>query len=147
MNANGLIFELVSKAEEHVLALYKLLEKRKNSISHVHMPSYYAHEKFVKNNPYRSWYLVKNTSGYIGSFYITRQNTVGINIFEENTRTVVPDILRFVRNNYKPLASIPSVRGARFAINVPPENIALIKTLEEVGSKMLQVTFTIPEQM
>ena len=147
MNAKDFIFEPVSTADEHILALYQLLENRKNTISHSGMPTYSTHDKFVKNHPYRSWYLVKNTELYIGSFYITTQNTIGINVFEENTRTVTPDILSFVCNNYKPLPPIPSVRGERFAINVPLGNTVLTEALEEIGAKILQVTHTIPKQM
>jgi hypothetical protein len=45
MNAKDFIFEPVSTADEHILALYQLLENRKNTISHSGMPTYPTHDK------------------------------------------------------------------------------------------------------
>ena len=146
MNTKNFIFEPVLTADEHISALYKLLENRQRTISHSCMPKYSTHEKFVKNHPYRSWFLVKDAEHYIGSFYITAQNTIGINVFEESTRHVTLDILCFVCKNYEPLPPIPSVRGERFSINVPPGKTLLTEVLEEIGAQVLQVTYTIPMQ-
>ena len=146
MDIKDFIFEPVSTTDKHISALYQLLENRKKTISHSGMPKYSTHDKFVKNHPYRSWYLVKDAEHYIGSFYITTQNTIGINVFEENTRAVTLNIVSFVCNNYKPLPPIPSIRGERFAINVPPRNTLLTEALEEIGAQILQVTYTIPKQ-
>ena len=66
-------------------------------------------------------------------------------MFEENTRAVVLLIVCFVCIYYK-IFSIPSVRGERFAINVPPGNISLAEALEEIGAQIFQITYTIPIQ-
>jgi len=146
INTKDFIFEPVSTADEHTSTLYKLLSKRQQTISHSRMPKYSTHEKFVKNHPYRSWFLVKDSEDYIGSFYVTKQNTIGINVFDENTRAATIDIVSFVCNNYKPLPPIPSVRGGRFSINVPLGNTSLTEALEEIGAKILQITYAIPIQ-
>ena len=146
INTKDFIFEPVTTADEHISILYMLLSNRQKTISHSRMPNYSTHEKFVKNHPYRSWFLVKSSKYYIGSFYVTKQNTIGINVFEENTRAVLLEIVSFVCINYKPLPPIPSVRGGRFAINVPPGNTSLAEALEEIGAQILQITYTIPIQ-
>lgn len=147
MKVQNFTFEPVSDVDEHIFALYQLLIAREEKISHSDNPKYSDHTNFVKNHPYRKWYLVKSSDGYIGSFYISLQNTIGINVTEGNLRTIASCILRFVCNRYEPLPAIPSVRGAQFAINVSPQNTILIEELEKVGSQVLQVTYTVPEKI
>jgi hypothetical protein len=144
IRAKDLIFELVLPTDKQIFVLFQLLENRKHKISHSATPAYSSHNKFVKNNPYRNWYLVKAVEEYIGNFYITTENTIGININDESMRRVTPEILSFVFNNYEPLPSIPSVRGDQFAINVSPTNTKLADILEEIGCTVIQTTYLFP---
>lgn len=71
--------------------LYKLLGERKyyQNISHKEMPSYKDHVKFVKSKPYKEWYLIKDyiinkdETIDIGAIYLSKQNEIGLFIFEE----------------------------------------------------------------
>lgn len=81
---------------------------------------------------------------YVGSFYITKENTVGINVSEESTRLVVTQIIEFVESKFQPLAVIPSMRSGRFAINVAPSNKILAKALDDVSAELAQVTYFLP---
>lgn len=143
MNQAEVEFEQVIPSKEQIATLFDLLKKRLHKISSDATDSI-DHESFVNAHPYRCWYLIKIRDTYVGSFYVSSENTIGINVFEENTRTVVLPIVKFLRSNYEPLPSIPSVRSGQFAINVPPTNTVLTEVLEEIGATLAQVTYLIP---
>lgn len=136
-------FEKVSASAEQIDILFDLLNKRSHRISHKDA-SYSDHEKFVETHPYRVWFLVKLADECIGSFYITNENTIGINVSEERVASVVKPIIEFVESNYQPLAAVPSIRGDRFAVNVPPSNTALAHALDDIGADIAQITYWLP---
>lgn len=137
-------FELVTPTEEQIAVLYKLLVSRVHKISCSTPPCYADHESFVRNNPYRCWYLIKYLRAYVGSFYITSENTIGINIRDSVTRQITPKILTFVRDEFDPLPSILSVRDEIFSVNVPSTNRVLSDCLELIGCNVRQITYSIP---
>ena len=51
-----------------------------HSISHRKLPNWDTHSNFVKNNPYRAWYIVYSEGIVIGSIYVQHDNSVGIDI-------------------------------------------------------------------
>jgi hypothetical protein len=136
-------FERLSNEEPQIKALYDLLLKRNHRISHQRMPSYAEHYDFFKNHPYRAWFLLKNSEAYIGSFYITDQNTVGINVLDEFMSEALPLILAEVKSSFSPLPPIKSIRGEFFSVNVAPDNVNLIAGLEKFGCKLAQVSYVI----
>jgi hypothetical protein len=136
-------FEQLSNEEHQIKALYDLLSKRNHSISHQQMPSYAQHNEFVKNHPYRSWYLLKHSQIYIGSFYVTYQNTVGINILDDFISKSLSLIIQEVKAKFAPLPSIKSVRSDSFSVNVAPDNLNLIAELERCGCLIAQVNYLI----
>ena len=137
-------FEQVEPTEEQIVTLFNLLETRLHRISYEET-SYAEHENFVNSHPYRDWFLIRVGDNYVGSFYITRENTIGINVSEKYTRLVFVSILSFVEDNFKPLAAIPSVRSGKFTINVSPTNTLLAEVLEESGAQIAQTTYYIPK--
>jgi len=68
--------------------LYQLLAERKpeESISHKHMPAYDAHARFVRDAPYRNWYIVEVEDVGVGACYVTDRDEVGIGILLEHRR-------------------------------------------------------------
>jgi len=143
MHSKNLVFISIIPTDEHIATLFDLLKSRLHKISYGET-DFREHEKFVKEHPYRCWYLIKIKDTYMGSFYVTKENTIGINIMDECTHFAVSEIIRFVQDNYEPLPSIKSVREERFAINVPPTNKNLNKSLEEIGATIAQITYFIP---
>jgi hypothetical protein len=133
-------FEKVTASTEQIDVLFNLLSERLHRISHKD-ESYSEHEKFVCSHPYRMWFLVKIKDEYVGSFYISQENTIGINVAERCTRLVLAAIVKFVESNYQPLAAIPSVRSGKFAINVPSSNRILAEALDDIGAELVQVTY------
>ena len=123
--------------------LYELLKNRgDHSISHKKMPSLKDHRDFVKNHPYRKWYIVlKNGSAY-GTFYILKDNCVGL-FLRKWYSSEVKIVLDWIKKNHQPLSAIPSVRRDTFFINVSPQNSALINILNELKSNKIQLTFAL----
>ena len=143
MNRVEIEFEEVISSMEQINTLFYLLNERVHTIS-CKATDYIEHEKFVNAHPYRCWFLIKFKGSYVGSFYLSNENTIGINVSEECSYEAVLSIIEFVRNTYQPLPPIPSVRGEGFAINVPPTNTVLTETLEKIGAKVAQITYSMP---
>ena len=132
----------VLKKPSQIKKLYKLLNKRQYSISNSKKPSFSEHTRFVKAHPYRVWYLIEVDNIEIGSTYIKRDNSIGINLLDEHN-TLVPAILQELIFRWKPLKLIPSVRPAGFYINVPSANSTLQQEIQKMGGKHIQNTYTI----
>ena len=140
---SSLIFEKIEPTEVQIELTFNLLRQRTHKISHKEI-SFAEHKKFTRNFPYRSWFLIKKKEEYLGTFYIAKDNTIGINVTENHTILAVESILEYVGAHFEPLPAVPSVRSGRFAINVPPTNEALIGALEGVGARIAQVTYYLP---
>ena len=137
-----IIFNEVTATEEQIKSLYKLLGMRTYSISHREMPSFKTHENFVKNHPYRKWWLVKSDDENIGSVYLSKDNAIGMNLVTEDS-DMFCKIVHKVKKENEPLPAIPSVRPNFFFINVAPKNNALHIALADLGAKHTQDTFRI----
>ena len=136
-------FSRIIPTETQTGITYDLLAQRSHGISHGFTPVFEDHVKFVNSNPYRAWYLVMNNREAIGTFYISKENTIGINVNEINYAQTVAAIINYVKNNYSPLPEIKSVRASIFTINVPPTNLSLIKILEKLDKEILQICYAL----
>lgn len=133
-------FERIIPTQKQIEELFFLLKSRKYSISHKEIPSKKDHFDFVSKNPYLAWYLIYKDSSLIGSVYLHVDNSIGINLTEyfEND---ISSIIKYIKDNHKPLPSIKSVRSSKFFINVPPENKYLIETLKKLDKNVIQHSF------
>ena len=136
-------FSKVIPTEYQIGILYDLLVRREHGISNKIEPVFEDHVKFVNSNPYRAWYIVVNHSKPVGTLYISKENTVGINLDGINYEKAVLEIINYVKKNYLPLPEIKSVRASTFSINVPPKNLSLIKILEGLDKEILQISYAI----
>lgn len=126
--------------------LFDLLAERtpEQSISHQKMPSFEAHEKFVRSCPYREWLLIEAPvpQGLVGAVYITRLNEIGIAIKESARRQGYgSQAIRYIQNHYKPLPGAGGLRSDRFIAHVAPGNDPSRKLFEGLGGKLIQVTY------
>jgi hypothetical protein len=142
---NDFSFEKIVPTDEQILILYELLNEREFKISHRQSVSFENHQSFVRKNPYRAWFLVKSSKNIIGSFYVSSENTVGINVQNYNDKKLISSVLMYLKDNYKPLKAIPSVRSSDFGINVPPTNRLLVDTLDSLGAELVQLTYHLPK--
>lgn len=136
-------FEKIAPTETQIVALYDLLLKREHTISHKVVPSFEEHAAFVNANPYRAWYLVLVSDEVAGTFYVSNENTVGINIARNSDETIIDSICSYIFAEYTPLPEIKSVRGPAFAINVAPDNEFLINALDRLNKKVLQISYSL----
>jgi hypothetical protein len=140
--SSTITFEKITGAKEQIVVLYDLLDKRKHNISHRAIPSFSDHADFVNNHPYRVWYLIKSGDIYVGSFYISKYNSVGISIISNQRKTSLIT-LNFIFNKYKPLKEIKSLRPPYFYINVPVTNKYLEKCLASLGATKVQTSYSL----
>jgi len=133
-------FEQVVYSKAQIELLYSLLKKRTHSISHKRLPTFEEHKNFVEGNPYRCWYIVKDSTETLGSFYIKRDNSIGLNLIKPEV-FIVEKILSYIRKNFEPNPEEPSIIPSYYYINVATKNKKLIKILEALGEKKMQVSF------
>jgi hypothetical protein len=133
----------VEAKSEHIDILFSLLRSRNHefSISHTELPSHEAHSNFVKQKPYRYWYLVYENGKAFGSAYISYDNTIGINLVNNDLESFKTVLLVLIKK-HTPLPSIKSIRGDSFYINVNPRNLNLISMLENIGAIHLQNSYS-----
>jgi len=120
--------------------LYKLLKERKHNISHIDLPKYENHKNFVKNNPYREWYIIYLLGRVCGTFYIQNDNSIGININEPN-ESIIYELFEFISNNFSPKKEVSSKIPNYFYVNVANTNKKLIDIINNLGHNQIQVTF------
>ena len=128
--------------KKHVEALYTLMSKRKNSISHSQIPSEVEHKRFCLAHPYRAWYLIIQNLKFIGAFYITSQNTIGINIIEE-TEYHHKAVFEFILKTFDPLPPVPSIVSKYFHCNISPSDTHLIDVLKNLNGELSQITYVL----
>ena len=120
--------------------LYKLLKSREYCISHKELPSFEEHSNFIKNHPYHKWFIVVNLSNLIGSLYIHKDNSIGLDILKEY-EILIPNVLSFLEKRYKPLPYIKSVRSKNFFLNLSPQNKRVQDLLISSGYEISQVSY------
>lgn len=132
-------FERIIATSDQTRKLYELLERREHKISHTKLPSYEEHCDFVKNNPYLHWYIVSDGPEHLGSFYIKKDNSIGLNIYSPS-RAVLTACLDFIKRNFTPQNSIASMVPDYFYINVAYSNKKAIDILEDLGLSPIQIS-------
>ena len=141
-NIMSLKFEKIIPTQNQNDELFSLLNNRKYSISHTSTPSKNEHSEFVSAHPYRVWYLVYKNKSLIGSVYLHVDNSVGIDLIEYYESEIF-SVIKYIKDNHKPLPSIKSVRRDNFFINVASENEHLVKILKKLDKSEIQRSFLI----
>jgi hypothetical protein len=131
--------EKVTGTDDQIRALYDILIKRTYNISNRTLPSIEEHIKFAQNHPYRTWYLVKDDSNYIGSAYLMKNKCVGINLI--TNFDLFPNIVNKILKKHKPLKEVKSLRPSYFYINIAPENEQIEAQLMKLNAQKIQSTF------
>ena len=142
-----IIFKKIDKNnDKDIKELFDLIKVRKYKISHTNEPNFKDHKNFVKNNPYRKWMFIFKDNSIIGSFYITFENYIGINIVIDNKNLYLKTITLLL-SEFKPLPEIKSIRNKFFLFNSSPENKEYIKALEELNMNHIQNTYSSNSQI
>ena len=127
---------------EHIEGLYKLLKRRKFNISNNEKTTFAEHKKFVLSNPYRVWFLIFNKNNLIGSCYISYQNSISIDL-DENNYDKYEYIISSLTKKFKPLKEVKSIRNSNFYIRINPNNKDLENKLIKLGFILIEKTFKI----
>ena len=130
-------FERVVCSDEQIRKLYELLKQRKYVISHAGLPNYGEHTHFVKNHPYLHWFLVSDKFDCYGSFYIKKDNSIGLNL-TVSSKEILAACVNFIRDNLSPQAAQASVVPEFFYINVACSNKQALASLKELGLSPVQ---------
>ena len=137
-----IIFEKIIPTEKQFEKLYFLLKNRKYSVSHNKLPSITEHRKFVIENPYLEWYLFYRDKNLLGTFYLQSDNSIGINLNNPEKSDFI-EIIDYIKTNHNPLPPIKTLRRGEFFVNVPADNLTLIKFLETLNKNEIQRSFVI----
>ena len=141
MNSKKITLEKIIGDESQIKVLYQLLKNRKYNISNTSLPTINSHCKFVKNHPYRAWYLIKSNENYIGSTYVMESNCIGISLATDFSN--FPKIVELILKKHKPLKEIKSVRPSNFYINIAPNNKIISSVLRKMGATPIQITYSL----
>ena len=142
MISENISFHKVIGKEWQIQILYDLLKNRNHNISHSKLPRFESHEKFVKDNSYKVWYLVQRDKTFLGSFYIKYDNSIGLNINDFSFKTI-EEILIFIKNNFTPSKSKPSEIPPFFYINTSSNNIKMHDILNKLELIPIQTSYKI----
>ncbi len=133
----------VSIDEGTVRKLWELLAKRCHTISHKSLPDYSEHVHFVRNNPYRRWFLLSHGDEAIGSAYLTSMNEMGIYFPDPEHYRYLSNVIDFLLSDSMPLPPIRSVRQPEFIIHTPASDTVFQGSLKSLGYKEIQRSFRI----
>jgi N-acetylneuraminate synthase len=145
LRCNEITLQKVIPTSDQINFLYDLLRIRKFSISHNAMPTMDQHASFVRNHPYRGWWLVHdsaNTLNVIGSVYVSFDNSVGIDIDVNDISFSAEIFTQTLKKEISPLAPVPSKIFEDFFYNVSPKNNDLITWLSESGYFTSQISLS-----
>ena len=138
----------VHKAYRYVELLYEILQERTTdmSISHLAVPTFAEHRKFVASDPYRHWYFAilddRMRNNIVGTAYLTMNNEIGIQVRRDHQRQGYGrELLAKLLAEHKPLPAEPGVRQGQFVANINPANEASIKLFTGLGAKLIQHTY------
>ena len=134
--------EQVDKTRSHKKVLYDLFIQRSSEtkISATDNLSFEEHEKFVNNHPYRYWFLLKIKTRYVGTFYVTYENQLGI-FLTEQFQDLFEDVLKYIMRAFDPLPALPSYRASGFNLNVSANDKACLRKFDKLGISPYQFTF------
>ncbi len=143
---DSLKLEKVIPTKKQIEVLYTQLKKRSYSISHKALPSFNKHVIFVRNHPYRAWYIIKDNSIDLGNVYVHYDNSIGLSCNEKITADQIKQILMIIIRSLKPLAPKKSVRYGYYFMNIAVKNISLQKKLEKLGLIETQRTYVLDQE-
>jgi methionyl-tRNA formyltransferase len=143
-NKSEFEFSTIVGQKSQIEELYNLLIFKSDDvkISSKKTTSRADHERFVKNHPYRYWFLVKRESDAIASLYVKFDNTLSINMTSFDGQSY-KKILLLIMEAIKPVPGIPSITPANFIINLSDKNEECEKILDELNFNIIQKTFSI----
>tara|TARA_B100000674_G_C37570965_1_gene791784 strand:+ start:224 stop:697 length:474 start_codon:yes stop_codon:yes gene_type:complete len=136
--------ELVSvkKTKLHTRILFDLYKNRDEGtkISTNSDLNYEEHKKFVENNPYRFWLILKLNENYIGTSYVKYDNGIGVYLLQEH-KCALKSVVKKIKDTFQPLPAKPSERRWGFHMNISQNNTEFEEALKDIGAELMQKTY------
>lgn len=136
----------IKPTSSQIKILYNLLKRRPKNISHKKMPNFSDHTKFVKNNPYRAWWILQDNNNkdiILGLAYVNYDNSVGLHLNLSEINFSASFFINKIKKNLKSLKAQKSKIYKDYYFNVSPTNIELINWLAKSGYKENQRSFSL----
>lgn len=142
--SHHIFLEEIEPTDAQIRTLYELLKARRYGISHSALPSFVEHENFVKKHPYRAWYLIRLGNYTIGSVYLQKDNSIGVNFIDvAKHKKEIIEALKLILSTHEPLSPIKSVRSRYFTVNLHCENRLMSDIIRQIGGELAQHTYII----
>ena len=92
------------------------------------MPTYEEHVKFILQEPYTNWYIITSVFGKIGAVYLSKNNEIGINIFEKYDSYLIKEAFfqQVIEKN----------SSKTFSVNINPKNHQMKDFLEKFNFRL-----------
>jgi len=134
--------EEITGTDEQIKVLYDNLKSRNFGISHEQLPQYQEHVVFVKNHPYRYWAMVIENDCPVGTVYLKKDNSIGLN-FIRPSKHLVSTVLQSIRDDFEPVKEVKSKIPSYFYVNVAYTNEKLNNILLELNAMPLQKSYKV----
>jgi hypothetical protein len=135
MQSQNIKLKIVSKSDDEFL--YNLLKERNpnNNISHIQMPTYKKHQKFMESKPYSKWYVIYLNDEKIGSIYLSKKNEIGIHTLKNYEKNAIhsKSLKLLIKKNPK----------TKYFANISTKNLKLQIFFKKHGFKLLQQTYAL----
>ena len=132
--------ETVKNAEKVLFVLQQ--ERPQESRISSRMPTVGEHCAFVRNHPYRRWFIVMLKDEPIGSIYAGYDNSIGVAIISHHRgRGYGQEAVRALMRMLRPLPAIASVRRGEWVANIALGNEASERFFSHLGFTKLQVVY------
>jgi len=121
--------------------LYELMRERETetNISHKEMPSYIEHQAYLANRPYRFWYDEGHWVGYVSA---THKNEIGVVIQKSHRRKGYGmAAIKMLMDMHQPIKEGKGLINGHWLANVNPVNAPSRALFEELGGRLIQVTY------
>ena len=123
------------KAVDAAAYLYALLGARDPvvNISHKKLPTFAQHKRFMRQYPYRFWYLIQLEGKNVGTIYLTRHDEIGVHIAKElQGAGIGTEAIRLLMWKHP---------RKRFYANIAPSNWTSRFFFSNLGFKYRQATY------
>ena len=137
-----LVLENIQKSNENIEAAYKLYKSRPkyHHVSAKKKLQFSEHARFVQNNPYGKWFIIKLNNNPVGTIYFTFENNIGFFILDKYLK-YTKKIFNGIFAKVKPLPKKLSINQDKFTINISSNNKRYQKIINDIGGKIIQKTF------
>jgi len=145
LKSTDFTLEEITPTRKQEVILYHLLLHRKGAISHKNIPTLEEHINFVKNHPYRGWWLIYDLvdrTKLLGSVYVNSDNSVGLQLYFEYIGFTALFFTTKLKNYIEPKPPQPSKIYGDYFYNVAPNNYELTNWLSESKYIKSQCSFS-----